>query len=621
MSIPVGGIKRSHPFLKHGPTVASSSSSSNNPHNKHKGPPEKEFYIPPVFPSKYSKSLGLISSDDKKEEHKVLVLPKKTKKTNNVNPRAQLELAEQWLNNKLNSSFEDISIKLAPLNRTKEFSASTGIPDRLQMTPLEVDILRKIVVRENLLMDVKRLITESTDLGNCILEIVELVKAIRYQTLDVVEDISSWIHAQPNKRPFLYRGANYLVKMCSDLDFMDSYDEIIERFCFEFKMNPLAYRGGGNIITGFGIGRGGTSTEDEGGGGSYMVNSSSTSTSKNSSRLQSILNMRSKISSYEGTSDGIEVSRLQKAERLIQQEFERRRGTGVPFHPLLSGSTERNYNNPIQEQTLQPSILTSKPSGISYIEDNVQPIGLSAASNSSNKSSVNSQLEQTTLSSHTGLQLHNDPKGMGDNGMSIGTIDSSMGGGDGWSLASIDTLPTSVQRSAARFHVGPHTLSDALASVESDNAYYGTNMEAFANSNKSGKHGHGGMNSKKLKPVVSSRKKKQERLMRLDEESEELRNMEGKHAEKISDLTAGESLLRFIHLTLYVPSLSYLIFTLSLFPHIYPLSPTSYLPSLLPHMYPHISTLSRFLLLAIVLQIIKRWKTRVQHWKHNENKH
>ena len=534
MPIPVGGIKRSHPFLKQGPTSS----------NKSKVPPEKEFYIPPVTLTKYSKSLALVSSDDKKDEHKVSV-PKKMKKQQNVNPRAQLELAEQWLNNKLNSSFEDISIKLAPLNRAKEFSTSAGAADRLQMTPLEVDILRKIVVRENLLIDVKRLITESTDLGNCILEIVELVKAIRFQTLDIVEDISSWIHAQPNKRPFLYRGANYLVKMCSDLDFMDSYDEIIERFCFEFKMNPLAYRGGGNIITGFGIGRGNFSEEE--GGGSYMVgSSSSSSTSKSSSRLQSILNMRSKISTYEGTSDGIEVSRLQKAERLIQQEFERRRGTGVPFHPLLSGSTERNYNNnnSVQEQGLPPSILTTtKPSGISYIEDNIQPSGLPMAvnANSSNKSSVSSHIggEHTTLSSHTGFHLPNDHTGMVDTGMSIGTIDSSMGGGDGWSLASIDN-PQSVQRSAARFHVGPHTLSDALASVESDNAYYGANMEAFSNSNmgnKTGKHGHG-MNAKKLKPVVSSRKKKQEKMLRLDEESEELRNIEGKHAEKISDLTA-----------------------------------------------------------------------------------
>ena len=484
------------------------------------------------------------SSDNKKDEHNKVLVPKKIKKQQNVNPRAQLELAEQWLNNKLNSSFEDISIKLAPLNRAKEFSASAGVADRLQMTPLEVDILRKIVVRENLLIDVKRLITESTDLGNCILEIVELIKAIRFQTLDVVEDISSWIHAQPNKRPFLYRGANYLVKMCSDLDFMDSYDEIIERFCFEFKMNPLAYRGGGNIITGFGVGRGSTS-EEEGRGGSYMVGSSSSSTSKSSSRLQSILNMRSKISSYEGTSDGIEVSRLQKAERLIQQEFERRRGTSVPFQPLLSGSTDRLYNNPVQEQGLQPSILTSKPSGISYIDDNTQPSGLpvpATNATSSNKSSVTSQIgEQTTLSSHTGLQLQHNNTGFIDSGMSIGTIDSSIGGGDGWSLASIDN-PQSVQRSAARFHVGPHTLSDALASVESDNAYYSANREAFANPNmgsKNGKHGSSNvLNNKKLKPVVSSRKKNQERMMRLDEESEELRNIEGKHAEKISDLMA-----------------------------------------------------------------------------------
>ena len=115
-------------------------------------------------------------------------------------------------------------------------------------TPAEVEILQKVIVRENILGELHKLLDNQNDVSNCINEVVELVKAIRFQTVDLVEDIDSWQCVQPTIKPFLYRGVNYLLKISNDMDFLDKYEEIVEKFCFEFKRNPFAYRDGGNII-------------------------------------------------------------------------------------------------------------------------------------------------------------------------------------------------------------------------------------------------------------------------------------------------------------------------------------------------------------------------------------
>jgi hypothetical protein len=475
---------KSHPFLGSKQRAAQLQTLSPA---KHDG----AFYIPPVAPSKltkFSKSTDLPTPQQQQQHNKQQPppQPKKKKKPQRAAVN-QLDGAELWLNQKSNASFEDISVKLAPLNRTKEF-AHAGAADRPQMTPLEVDVMRKIVVRENLLVELKRLIDNQTDVGNVVLEVVELVKAIRFQTLDVVEDISSWIHAQPNKRPFLYRGANYLVKLCNDLDFMDSHDEIVERFCFEFKMNPLAYRGGGNIIVGFGA------SVASLGEASYAVGSKASK-----SKLQTILNMRQSVGAYpEGVSEGVEISRLQRAERLIQQEFERRRGTGPP--PPTLGTRD------VLDLGLQPAVLTSKPSGISYLD---------------------------AAAGDAPLVLPDTPPARGT---------------DVASLASLDSQgPRSV-----RFHVGPQTLTDAIASVDSDSAaLFGgasaSSAEGFDAGGGSRARGVAGAAAataaggvgKAMRPVVvSTRRKKQERMAQLEQEADELRAREDKLSERVSDLVA-----------------------------------------------------------------------------------
>lgn len=162
----------------------------------------------------------------------------------------------------------------------------------------EIEILQKIVVRENLLVELHKLVKSQNDVSVCLNEVVELVKALRFQTLDIIEDINAWQQTQPKVRAFEYKGFNYLVKIKCDLDFLDLYEEIVEKFCFEFNSNPLAYRGGGNVITGY------------------------TTDPRQKTYSQGLLqSYYSK--SEDALLDGLDVTRLHNAEKIIQNEFQR----------------------------------------------------------------------------------------------------------------------------------------------------------------------------------------------------------------------------------------------------------------------------------------------------------
>lgn len=198
----------------------------------------------------------------------------------------------------MDRKYEDIPLKVHVNLSKKALDEAKGNYDAsvTRPSPAEVEILQKVIVRERLLGELTRLVRSGSDMLSVMGEVVELIKAIRFETVDIVEDISNWQAFQPTPRPFLYKGMNYLIKISCDFDFLDNYDEVVEKFCFEFKSNPFAYKGGGNVITGAGP--------------------------KNSDRyLQGLLN-----SYYEGghiNIDGVEVVRLHNAEKIIQGEFNR----------------------------------------------------------------------------------------------------------------------------------------------------------------------------------------------------------------------------------------------------------------------------------------------------------
>ena len=144
--------------------------------------------------------------------------------------------ASTWMENVLRSSFDNVPLKLTPSLRDK-----AGKEIQNKETAEELEIIQKIIVRENLLGELNRLLDNHNGVYGVLGEIHELVKAIRFQTVDIVEDIESWQSMQMNRRPFLFRGDNYLSKISQDMAHLDKYPDIADSFDFKFTGNPFTY--------------------------------------------------------------------------------------------------------------------------------------------------------------------------------------------------------------------------------------------------------------------------------------------------------------------------------------------------------------------------------------------
>lgn len=270
---------------------------------------ESSFYIPP--------SSGIPKYDSYLDPNCPKARVKKFNEDNkNLSKLSAMKSNEsggrgsKFISKILKSKFDDVPIRLNPTLRAKAISnvmnsdGSTAVGGA--QTPAEVEILQKVIVRENILGELHKLLDNQNDVSNCINEVVELVKAIRFQTVDLVEDIDSWQCVQPTIKPFLYRGVNYLLKISNDMDFLDKYEEIVEKFCFEFKRNPFAYRDGGNVINPYFV-----STGDE--------PNQANKDNKNKATKKNMKN-NSKVTEFV---DGIELYRLHNGEKTIQREIER----------------------------------------------------------------------------------------------------------------------------------------------------------------------------------------------------------------------------------------------------------------------------------------------------------
>lgn len=214
-----------------------------------------------------------------------------------VNDRTK---SEQWVSAALDRQYSNVPLKNLHDFRAKasEYNSNSNIS--------EIGILQKIIVRENLLNELSKLLKVNSDLAGVLSEVSELIQALRFETLDIVEDIAQWQSEQPVGRPFLFKGINYLIKLRGDLDFLDNHDEIVERFCFEFKSNPLAYRGGGNIIIGFDSAKASAAAAAD---AQYARLMSSYTQAFNDNTSLMV--------------DGIQIIRLHNAEKVIQSEFQR----------------------------------------------------------------------------------------------------------------------------------------------------------------------------------------------------------------------------------------------------------------------------------------------------------
>lgn len=196
-----------------------------------------------------------------------------------------------WINSNISNKFDEVPEKF-----TAETVMRAEMPPDASDIP-DASILHKIIVRENLISEIKRLIQHHNDIDAARSEVSELVKAVRFESLDIVEDISMWKRNQGFSRDFLYRGENYLMKMYSDLDFLDDYDEF--NFGFPVSSNPFVfpYNGGKQLPD--------------------SIRFTSNVLDKDSGFVTRKTRMEEEI-----LVDGIEVSRLQFCDDIIRREVD-----------------------------------------------------------------------------------------------------------------------------------------------------------------------------------------------------------------------------------------------------------------------------------------------------------
>ena len=205
---------------------------------------------------------------------------------------AKGKAASKWMDEVLKSSFDNVPLKLTPSLRDK-----AGREIQARETAEEIDIIQKIIVRENLLSELNRLLDNHNGIHGVVGEVHELVKAIRFQTVDIVEDIEAWQMMQMTRRPFLYRGDNYLTKISQDMAHLDNYSDIAESFAFKFTGNPLAY------------------PPDVGSRNTASFASSSSGNKFDTFEKSGIYDAGSSV-------DGVDIIRLKNAEKTIQRNAE-----------------------------------------------------------------------------------------------------------------------------------------------------------------------------------------------------------------------------------------------------------------------------------------------------------
>jgi hypothetical protein len=147
--------------------------------------------------------------------------------------------ASDWIEKTIMKKFEELPTPKLPTLREKALASAAVREESLT----EVEILQKIIVRENLVFELQKLLQFQVDLDGVISEVDELIRAIRYQTLEVIEEIAAWKSDSKAPRQFFYRGQNYLLKLFHDTSFLDEYDDLGEHYGFYFTGNPLFYDG------------------------------------------------------------------------------------------------------------------------------------------------------------------------------------------------------------------------------------------------------------------------------------------------------------------------------------------------------------------------------------------
>ena len=102
----------------------------------------------------------------------------------------------------------------------------------------ELNVLKAVLLREGYLRRLHDLGKESQQALSPGLG--DLLDILRISSVEVVEAITEWRKGLTKTVPFMWNGINYLVKMPSDLDFLNSCKPLTSWLGFEMKRNPFA---------------------------------------------------------------------------------------------------------------------------------------------------------------------------------------------------------------------------------------------------------------------------------------------------------------------------------------------------------------------------------------------
>lgn len=119
----------------------------------------------------------------------------------------------------------------------------TRIAIRVQSSPREcgldtheeLDVVKAILLREEYIGRVKaNFDSHGSKFGKdqrAFDDLLSLLDLLRSATVDTVEAIQQWRRTQGYPKPFIWRGANYLLKIPIDLDFLDRHKVKFHQSC------------------------------------------------------------------------------------------------------------------------------------------------------------------------------------------------------------------------------------------------------------------------------------------------------------------------------------------------------------------------------------------------------
>lgn len=103
----------------------------------------------------------------------------------------------------------------------------------------ELEILKCILVREGYLQRLVHASTGGKVAGSHLGDTIDLLDLLRVATIDVVEAIGNWRRKLQAQEPYRWNQFNYLLKMPSDLDFLQKHQALIQWLGFTLERNPF----------------------------------------------------------------------------------------------------------------------------------------------------------------------------------------------------------------------------------------------------------------------------------------------------------------------------------------------------------------------------------------------